>query len=168
MTFDDLTLLLNFHYWARDRTLDAVAVLSPDQYTRSLGSSFSSIRDTLVHLYSTERIWYQRWVGGAPASMLDPAGYPDLARLRDGWTAHEARMREFLAGLGEAGVQRRFEYKTLSGQPLSSAFWEMLQHLVNHGTYHRGQVTTMLRQLGAAPPRSLDLIAFHIERHAAG
>lgn len=54
------------------------------------------------------------------------------------------------------------------GRTLRSAFWEMLQHAVNHGTYHRGQVTTMLRQLGAAPARSVDLIVFHRERHAAG
>ena len=49
----------------------------------------------------------------------------------------------------------------LTGQPASSPFWPMLQHVVNHGSYHRGQVTMMLRQLGAQPPKSLDLIAFY-------
>jgi uncharacterized damage-inducible protein DinB len=43
----------------------------------------------------------------------------------------------------------------------------MLQHVVNHGSYHRGQVTTLLRQLGAPAPKSVDLIAFYRERAAA-
>ena len=60
-------------------------------------------------------------------------------------------MRAFVDGLGESGIARVFEYKLLSGQAGASPFWQMLQHVVNHASYHRGQVTTMLRQLGAAP-----------------
>ena len=55
------------------------------------------------------------------------------------------------------------EYRLLSGQPAANRAWHIVQHLVNHATYHRGQVTTMLRQLGAAPPEALDLIAFYRE-----
>ena len=66
--------------------------------------------------------------------------------------------------MGDAGVTRVFEYKLLNGQPGKSSFWQMLQHVVNHGSYHRGQVTTMLRQLGAAPAKSTDLITFYRER----
>ena len=57
------------------------------------------------------------------------------------------------------GVARVFEYKLLSGQAGASPFWQMLQHVVNHASYHRGQVTTMLRQLGAAPAKPMDMIA---------
>jgi uncharacterized damage-inducible protein DinB len=53
------------------------------------------------------------------------------------------------------------EYKLLSGQPGASPLWQMLQHVVNHGSYHRGQITTKLRQLGAQPAKSLDMIAFY-------
>jgi uncharacterized damage-inducible protein DinB len=73
-------------------------------------------------------------------------------------------MRAFLEDLGEAGITRMFAFKMLSGQPTSAPFWQMLQHVVNHGSYHRGQVTTMLRQLGAQPPKSLDMIAFYRSR----
>ncbi len=52
MNLQDLRTLLDFHYWARDRVLDAVGALTPEQFTRDMGSSFSSIRDTLVHLCS--------------------------------------------------------------------------------------------------------------------
>ena len=56
------------------------------------------------------------------------------------------------------------DYKLLSGQPAASPFWQMLQHVVNHASYHRGQVTTMLRQLGATPAKSMDMIAYLSER----
>ena len=75
-------------------------------------------------------------------------------------------MRAFLEDLGEAGIDRVFEFTLFSGQPGASPFWQMLQHIVNHASYHRGQVTTMLRQLGAQPPKSLDMIAFYREMAA--
>src|SRR5215217_5401372 len=142
MTHSDLTMLLDFHYWARTRVLDAAERLTPEQFTRDLGSSFPSVRDTLVHLYSAEWAWYQRWHGTSPTAMLRPAEYPDVPTLRAAWMDHEANMRAFLASLGDAGLARVIEYRTLSGHPSSSALSEMLHHVVNHGTYHRGQVTT--------------------------
>jgi uncharacterized damage-inducible protein DinB len=66
-------------------------------------------------------------------------------------------------GLGEGGLTRVIDYKLLNGTPGSSMIWHMVQHVVNHASYHRGQVTTMLRQLGAPPPKSMDLIAFYRE-----
>jgi uncharacterized damage-inducible protein DinB len=164
MNLQDLRTLLDYHYWARDRVLDAAAVLTPEQYAHDLGSSFRSVRDTLVHLYAAEWAWYSRWQGTSPTALLSPDQFPDVAALRAAWTEHEAKMRAFLDELGEQGIGRVLEYKLISGQPGASVFWHMLQHVVNHGSYHRGQVTTMLRQVGATPPKSMDLIAFYRTR----
>src|SRR5205814_8182759 len=82
MNLQDLRGLLDYHYWARDRMLDAVAVLTPDQYTRDLRSSFRSIRDTLVHLYSAEWAWYERWHGRSPSSPLDAGQFPAVEAFR--------------------------------------------------------------------------------------
>ena len=158
---DDLRRLLDYHYWARDRALDAVGALSPEQFTQNLRNSFGSIRDTLVHIYSAEWIWYSRWQGESPTAMLDPAGFPDVAALRRTWHEHERKMRAFFAELDAAGLERVLEYKSMAGEPMASMLWHMLQHVVNHATYHRGQITTLLRQLGAAPPKSMDLIAYY-------
>lgn len=164
MNLQDLRTLLDFHYWARDRALDAADGLTPEQFLRDLGSSFRSVRDTLTHLYSAEVNWHSRWQGVSPTTMLSPEQFPDVASLRAPWQDHERRMRAFVEGLGEEGIGRTFEYKMLDGRPGATVFWQMLQHVVNHGSYHRGQVTTMLRQLGAKPARSMDLIAFYRER----
>lgn len=166
MTLQDLRTLLDFHYWARDRVLEAVSALTPEQFTRDMGSSFKSVRETLAHLYSAEWAWYQRWQGISPTAPLPADQFPDVASLKAAWTAHETKMRSYLESLGEAGISGVYEYKTLNGQPGSSAFSQMLQHVVNHGSYHRGQVATLLRQLGAKPAKSMDLVAFYRERAA--
>ncbi len=164
MTIDAVCALLDYHYWARDRVLDAVAVLTDEQYTRDLGSSFPSIHATLVHIYPAEWVWHVRWEGQSPTALLAVDMFPDVSALRLAWVEHEGRMPTLVTSAGEAGLVRRFEYTLLSGMPGSSTFGQVVQHVVNHATYHRGQVTTMLRQLGAAPPRSMDLIQFWRER----
>jgi uncharacterized damage-inducible protein DinB len=85
----------------------------------------------------------------------------DVAAIRARWTELESDVRAVLDRMGEHGIDQTIEYKMLSGEARASIFWQMLQHVVNHASYHRGQVTTMLRQLGAAPPQSMDLIAFY-------
>jgi uncharacterized damage-inducible protein DinB len=164
MNLQDLRTLLDYHYWARDRVLAAVEPLTPEQFNRDLGNSFRSVRDTLAHTYAAEWAWHSRWNGVSPTALLPPDLFPDVAELRRLWVEHEAKMRSFVDGLGEEGIGRVIEYKLLSGAPGKSPFWQMLQHVVNHASYHRGQVTTMLRQLGAEPPKSMDMIAYYRER----
>ena len=164
MTLQDLRTLLDYHYWARDRVLTAAGALGAEQFTRDLGSSFRSVRDTLAHTYAAEWAWYSRWQGQSPIALLGYDQFADVASLRAVWSAHEVKMRSFLEGLEEDGIGRVIEYKLLSGEPGASPYWQMLQHVVNHASYHRGQVTTMLRQLGAAPPKPMDLIAYYRTR----
>jgi len=166
MTIDELRLLFDYHYWARDRILNAVEPLSPDQVARDMGNSFRSIRDTLAHIYAADWAWYSRWIGNSPTALLPADMFPDIAAIRAAWIELEANVRTLLAGLDDQGVNRIHEYRLLNGQPGSTVFWQMAQHVVNHATYHRGQVTTMLRQLGADPAKPMDLIAFYRERQS--
>jgi uncharacterized damage-inducible protein DinB len=164
MNLQDLRTMLDYHYWARDRLLDAIEPLRPEQLTRDLGSSFPSIRETVVHIYAAEVAWHSRWQGQSPTALMTSDAFPDVAAVRRAWTAHEVTMRAFVEQLGEEGISRVFEFTLLSGAAGSSPFWQMLQHIVNHASYHRGQVTTMLRQLGAAPAKSMDMVAFYRTR----
>lgn len=165
MTLQDALMLVDYHYWARDRMLDAVDVLTPAQYTKDLGNSFKSVRDTVVHTYSAEWNWYSRWVGPSPTSMLDPVHFPDVTTVRSAWASQEEKVRLFVASLGAANeLNRVFKYRLMNGEEAQSVFSHMLQHVVHHATYHRGQVTTLLRQLGAPPPKPQDLIRFYREK----
>jgi uncharacterized damage-inducible protein DinB len=167
MTHTDAINLVDYHYWARDRILAAVEVLTPEQYTKDMASSFTSVRDTLVHTYGAEWNWYLRWVGDSPTGFPDPAQFPDVPSLRTAWKLHEQKIRLFVDSLASSNeLERVLRYRTFDGQQMESAFSQMLQHVVNHATYHRGQVTTLLRQLGAPAPKPQDLIRFYRERTA--
>jgi uncharacterized damage-inducible protein DinB len=168
MEFSRAKELIDYHYWARDRVLDAVAALDAEQLTRDLGSSFPSVRDTLVHLCLTEWIWHSRWRGESPSAPPRAAQeFVSVEQIRDLWREQETHVRSVVDGLAESDMAREIDYRMMSGQACRSSFAEMIAHFVNHGTYHRGQITTMLRQLEAAPAKSTDLIVFYRERASA-
>jgi uncharacterized damage-inducible protein DinB len=158
MNTDDLQTMIDYHYWARDRMLDALEPLTPEQFDRDLGNSFKSIRDTVTHLYGAEWVWYERWHGRSPAALVASDRFADVAALRRAWAEHETKMRAFVEA---ADLDRVIEYRLFSGAAGASPVWQMVQHVVNHASYHRGQITTLLRQLGAQPPKPLDMIAYY-------
>ena len=164
MTPNEARLLLDYHVWARERALAATAALSPEQFLRDLGNSFASVRDTVAHLYGADEVWLQRWRGGAPTCLPPAQQFADLAALRAAWAELDPQLRAFVHGLDAAGLARTLTYRAFNGLLATLSFEQMLQHVVNHGSYHRGQVTTMVRQLGAQAPKSMDLVAFYRER----
>src|SRR5262245_1467306 len=111
MTNSDLKTLIDFHYWARDRMLTSVPALPSDQYVKPMGNSFSSIRDTLVHLLSGERVWQSRWTGTSPMSHLNPVDFPDLSSLTTAWQSLESDVRSFVGSLSDTDIDRVFEFK---------------------------------------------------------
>jgi uncharacterized damage-inducible protein DinB len=165
MNIEELRTLVDYHYWARDRVLDAAAALEPEQFVRDMGSSFHSVRDTLAHFYSAEWAWCSRWNGHSPTAHVPPESFPDVAALRSKWRELEADVRAVLDRMSGQGLDSVIEYSMFNGEARASVFWQMVQHVVNHASYHRGQVTTMLRQLGAAPPQSMDLITYYRTRN---
>jgi uncharacterized damage-inducible protein DinB len=165
MNVEDFRTLYDYNSWANHRTLDACAPLTAEQFTRDLGSSFRSVRDTLVHICGAEWSWLERWHGRTPTAIPGPADYPDFESVRRRWTEVERNLLDYVASLSQEDVQRVIAFKTLAGQPNTLPLGQCLQHLANHSTYHRGQITVFLRQLGAKPIGT-DLITFYRERAA--
>src|SRR5216684_3307335 len=144
MTPQEMRMLYDFNAWANHRSLNAASSLTAEQFVKPMGSSFGSVRDTLGHIFGAEWIWLERFQGRSPASLPDTTQFKDVASLLERW----------------------MEYKTLKYGVYSNPLWQSMQHLVNHGSYHRGQVTTLLRQLGAQPILT-DLMHFYRERAVA-
>ena len=161
MNLQDLQTMLDYHYWARDRLLAGLEGLTLEEYNRDLGNSFKSIRDTVTHVYAAEHLWHLRWQGSSPDSLLPSERFPDVAALRQAWVECERGVRALVDGLGDMGIQRVLEFKQMNGTPSAAPMWQMVQHVVNHASYHRGQITTMLRQIGKQPPKSMDMIAYY-------
>jgi len=166
MTPEEMRTLYDYNAWANHRQMDAAAKLTNEQFVKPLGSSFGSVRDTLAHIYGAEWIWLERFQGRSPSSLPDTAEFKDHAGLQKSWNEHETRLLSFVRRLTQPDLERVMEYKTLKFGVYKNPLWQSMQHVVNHGTYHRGQVTTLLRQLGAQPILT-DLMHFYRERSAA-
>jgi uncharacterized damage-inducible protein DinB len=152
--------LFDHHYWARDRQLQACAALAQEDFLRPLGSSFSSLRGTLAHLVGVEWLWHERWRGRSPRSLPPAEELPTLAAVSERWRAVEREVREYLAGLSEEALELPLTYVNVKGQTWTYPLWRTLLHLVVHQSYHRGQVATLLRQLGVRPA-PVDFLVAH-------
>jgi uncharacterized damage-inducible protein DinB len=151
MDLESIRELYGYNRWANARSLEAAAAVSTEDFTREVGGSFASLRGTLAHMYGAEWIWLQRWKGISPRQLPFSLEFPDVASIRSRWQAVENERQVFLDALEPARLAEVLSYINLQGQTFAYPLRRMLQHVVNHGTYHRGQITTLLRQLGAAP-----------------
>lgn len=165
MNIDDFRLLYDYNSWANTRTLDSCAPLTQEQFTRDLGSSFRSVRDTLLHIYGAEWVWLERWHGRSHDGLPSTVDFPDFDAVRRYLQEIDRSLVDYVDSLTNEDLQRTLSYKTTSGAPYTQPYWQMLQHVANHSTYHRGQLATLVRQL-AAKPTSTDLIGFYRERAA--
>jgi uncharacterized damage-inducible protein DinB len=145
----DVELLFEYNRWANAHVLTAVSKLTAEQFTKDLSNSFPSIRDTLVHMVWAEWIWLMRWRGQSPKIVFAAGDFPDVARLKEKWSEIEAGQIELINTLTEESLKTVIAYFNTKGEEWKYPLGHMMQHVVNHASYHRGQIITMLRQLGA-------------------
>lgn len=158
MTRCDIQLLYEYDRWANGRVFQMAATLSAQQFTRDLGGSFPSVRDTLLHILAGEWTWLTYWnepsLGPAFLSELrsrrealfNPDAFPDVAAVRSKWSEVEKQQIEFVSCVTDQSLQAMVAFRA-THVPLAG----LMQHLANHSTYHRGQVALMMRQLDATP-----------------
>jgi uncharacterized damage-inducible protein DinB len=163
MTASDARLHLRYSTWASKKVLEAASALKPDDLDRTVGVSHGSIVGTLTHIQYADWIWYTRVSG---ASMEKPGG--TFADVQNSWPALLAKWEAWSDALTDADLLRMIDYKSaLDGKSYSTPVWQIVMHVVNHATLHRGQAVGMIRQLGIAPPAT-DLIFYYRELEAKG
>lgn len=155
----EILKLFAYNRWANARTLESVSGLTSEEFVRKLGGSFPSVHETLAHIYAAEWVWLERWRSRSPRGLTTAQEVPTLEALRERWCAVEDEQKTFLERLTEARMAEVVSYVNVQGETWSYPLEEMLVHVVNHSTYHRGQVATMLRQLGKKP-ESTDYLLF--------
>jgi uncharacterized damage-inducible protein DinB len=148
---EEITKLFHYNRWANAKVLESAATLTEEELKRVLGGSFPSVIGTLTHLYAAEWIWLERLRGVSPSGLPSAQQLPTLAALKEKWSAVEAGQKAFVEGLTDDRMEEKVSYRNVKGEPWSYALGELLVHIVNHSTYHRGQVATMFRQLGQKP-----------------
>lgn len=159
MTIDYFRTLYDYNYWANARILGAAEHLSDAQLIAPTQESHSSLRGTLVHTMGAEWMWRSRWQGIMPTAILREEEFPTLESIKARWGEEEQQMRAFLATLSDADVQRVIHYTNTQGQDYAAPLWQMMAHLVNHGTQHRSEAAMTLSALGYSPG-DLDLLVF--------
>jgi uncharacterized damage-inducible protein DinB len=160
---NDILRLYGYHHWATDRVLDALATTSADQLERKWGGSFGSGRALLIHVVGVERLWCDRWRGYSAKALPDyPPSYSGK-EFRAEWEKVKRDQRAFLDALTPKQLASDLEYVNIKGEQCTYPLADILTHVVNHGTYHRGQITHLLRDLGQSAP-STDYLIFADEQ----
>lgn len=156
-----LRLQADYSRWASERSIEAARTLSEEELTRDLGNSYGGVMGTLTHIFYADRVWLSRLEGRPRTTMSDEGESWTLDTLAIAWTGIAERFAIWASGVADS--EAILEYTNLAGKPGSLPIWQVMLHVVNHATYHRGQITTMLRQLGKTPI-STDLHTFYLTR----
>jgi uncharacterized damage-inducible protein DinB len=151
--------LLDYTLWANRRIRSVAAALDLADWRRDLGSSHGGVHGTLGHMLAAEWIWLERWQGRSPDHLPGFAELEGPAALEERWSALEAERSAWLAPLQDADLLAVCRYRNVKGDSFGEPLWQLVQHVANHSTFHRGQVVTLLRQLGARP-EATDLVAW--------
>ena len=158
---DVLRAHIAYTSWAGERLVRAAGDLSQEELTRDFGTADRSVLGTLVHVYASDRVWLSR-LSGSPHPGFATDADRRLGVLQNDWPELRSRWREWASGLSEAQVAAAVDYTDMKGKPWSQPRWQLVLHVVNHGTHHRGQVSGFLRSMGHTPP-VCDLVAYYRE-----
>lgn len=139
--------LIEYNTWANQLIITQLTTFPPDIFDKLVGGSFGSIKAIMVHLLESDYLWLNRWKG-IPLAEIPAWQFTDVASLEKVWTPMQNEMLD-LAGKIQPGEIIKFI--TRKGAPYDLAFSDIVAHVSHHGSYHRGQITNMIRDLGQKP-----------------
>ena len=152
-----------YNAWANERLYAACAALSDEDRKRGRPSFFGSIHRTLNHILVGDRVWLSR-LDGRPHGVksLDQELYGDFGQLSAARRDEDARLTAVVGSYKNEDLKRYLAYRSMAGEAKSVPMAQVLGHLFNHQTHHRGQIHGLLSDTPVPPP-SLDLVAFDWE-----
>jgi uncharacterized damage-inducible protein DinB len=162
MRIEQLRDHMTYSAWASNRLTEAAASLPADELTRDFQTAGKSVLGTLVHVFAADRIWLQRVLGNVVNTFVSDEDYR-LEALQNEWPKIYDGWQNLLMGQDDASAGRVINYSDLKGNPHRTPLWQIVLHVVNHGTHHRGQAAGFIRSMGHTPPQ-LDLIAYYRQK----
>ncbi len=162
---DLITHFYEYNQWANDRLLGVASGLSAEELSAGRGASFDSILDSFAHIAAAQVNWLERWVTGSNRiPTLDLQKMPDLGTVRASFLASHGGLREFVSDLTDERLEAPQEFRDSAGNRQASPLWQLMLHVANHGTYHRGEIAMMLTG-GGHSPGDLDFNFWEYEHH---
>lgn len=155
-----LTKYAHYNCWANQQMLDCIFNLTDDQIHQTIESSFTSIYKTCLHMWDTEAIWWQR------VKLIENVVIPSesfsgsITELGNAWSQQSKQWKEWIDLAMPNTLEHEFSYMTTKKDRFKQPVYEVLLHLFNHQTYHRGQLVTMIRQTGFTKIPGTDFIKY--------
>lgn len=163
MSVDRMRRLFVYNRWAWDRVFPSVEKLPAEAYLLDQGSFWGSIHRVLVHSMSAEWIWLSRIHGSSPVSMMDADDFPNFAAVKARWVPINSEFQTYVGSLIQEDLQRTVTFQNTHGVEGTLILGDLLQHVVNHATEHRSQISPVLWSLGVPTP-PLDYMVFCLEK----
>ena len=159
MNKEDITLLYKYNQWANAKILNTASNVTQEQFLASASFPHGGLRGTLVHTLFAEWIWRHRWEGTSPVVRLKPDDFPNFESLQLRWADEEKLLMSFVENVADERLNGHFFYTDTKGAPFERILWQVMVHLVNHGTQHRSEAAAILTDLGHSPG-DIDLVYF--------
>lgn len=153
-----------YNFWANQILLGVIIPLSEEKQTQKLPGSFSSLFKTVLHLYDAENIWWQRMKLLEHITRPGDSFSGNMKELSNTLLQQNKQWQDWIANANEHQLTHVFQYQNSKKEQFKQPVYQMLLHVFNHGTYHRGQLVNMLRQVGVEKIPATDFIVWSRKR----
>ena len=137
-----------YNVWAHKKIMDAVLSIPVEKQKAEMPSSFSNLEKTILHMWDAESIWWQRMKLHERLMIPSENFKGTTVEAVNGLLSQSALWEAWVNNVSDNMLEHVFEFRNKKGDQIKMPIWQMLTHIFNHGTYHRGQLVNMLRQLG--------------------
>ena len=151
---------LRFNVWANTKTADVLREVPDEIYFKENKSSFPSISKTVLHMWGAQNIWLKRLQGESLTTWPSLPGQGSKEVQLNGLIQSAQHILDLVESKDEAFLSSLYSYTNMKGEPFRDSVEDTLFHVVNHSTYHRGQIITMLREAGVTNVVGTDLIHY--------
>jgi uncharacterized damage-inducible protein DinB len=157
-----------YNLWANEAVSDSINALSHDQHHAQVKSSFDSLYKTVYHVWGAEKLWWQRLHKEKNITAPSDHFSGSMKELTLAWKRQDEAFLNWVTLVAESVLKENLYYKNLKGNEFDMPLYQILQHICNHSTYHRGQIITMMREVGAEDIPSTDFILWAILKTRIG
>ena len=152
--------LTKYNVWANNRICEIIKPVDKKLLEKDLHASFKSIRGTLYHLWGAEWIWFERLHGKSPMDWPGSKFKGNFDEFQLEFLQQSGKYYPYVNKLSEKDLSKDFEYANLEGKKFKNTIYNTIVHVMNHSTFHRGQIIGMLREAGVTEFKPTDYIMF--------